>query len=205
MCRYEEALEFYDRALKPSTDRVIVANKARCMEALLNMKKYSCPYSRDDLDYINEALRILPEGEDNYSFLITKGIILDELGEHVKARICYSLASKNYDKVDKAERQLEMLRNTNDTYIIVTSTRYYQNFQPFHDGVIMDLVKEPDNIHDRNAIRVEIEGETVGYVANSERTLIAEVKSATDIKESKSTKAEFAFILLETYVIAKLI
>mgnify|MGYP006967282432 CR=1 FL=1 len=67
------------------------------------------------------------------------------------------------------------------------------------------MVKEPDNPHDPNAIRVEINGETVGYVANSEYTLIREVKSARDIKDTNSRHAEVQFILLNNWVIAKLI
>ena len=203
--RYEEALEFYDRALSISNDRVILANKARCMLSLLEKRRYSGPLTRDDLDFINEALRILPEGENNYDFLQLKGEILEQLGEPVKARICYYLSNKLFDKVDEAEKQLKLLENPNETYIIITGTNFYQNFRPFHEGVILDLVRESDNEFDRDAIRVEIDGETVGYVANSEDTLIKEVKSASDIRDMKSTKAIFVFVLLETYIIARLI
>ena len=72
-------------------------------------------------------------------------------------------------------------------------------------GGVVDLIREPDNIHDRDAIRVEIGGETVGYVANSTRTLIECVKSASDIKNTRSTQAEVQFILFNEWVIAKLI
>ena len=203
--RYEEALEFYDKALSISNDRVISANKAGCMLSLLEKKRYSGPLTREDLDFINEALKILPEGENNYSYLQLKGEILEGLGEPVKAKICYCLSNKLFDKVDEAERQIRLLENPHETYILITGTEFYQNFRPFHEGVILDLVRETDNEFDRDAIRVEIDGETVGYVANSEETLIKEVKSASEIRNAKLTKAEFAFVLLETYIIAKLI
>ncbi len=67
------------------------------------------------------------------------------------------------------------------------------------------MIKERDNPHDRYAIRVEIDGETVGYVANSEYTLIKEVKSAMDLKYVKLSKAEVQFILFDEWIIAKLI
>ena len=78
-------------------------------------------------------------------------------------------------------------------------------FSKYFRSTIVDLIKEPDNPHDKNAIRVEVNGETVGYVANSKYTLIKEVKSATDIKNNLSTQAEVQFILFNEWVIAKLI
>ena len=75
---------------------------------------------------------------------------------------------------------------TSQIYIIITGTQYYQNFAPFSEETIVDLIRESDNPHDRYAIRVEIKGETVGYVANNQYTLIKEVKSARDLKHSQS-------------------
>ena len=206
MCRYEEAIVYFDRALKfVPKDKVILLNKANCTLRMLRIKKVTQSYTRKDLDTINEALKILPDNEDNYSFLHMKGLILESLGERVNAKICYLLASKMYDKVEKIESQLKILKNSKYAFIAITGTRYYHNFTPFKEGVYMDLVKEPDNIHDRDAIRVEIDGETVGYVANSEYTLIEGVKSASDIRNTISKRAKFMFILAEEYVIAKLV
>ena len=67
------------------------------------------------------------------------------------------------------------------------------------------MIREPDNPHDRYAIRVDIKGETVGYVANNQYTLIKEVKSARNLMHSKSTRAKVQFILFNKCVIAKLI
>ena len=73
--------------------------------------------------------------------------------------------------------------------------------------MILDLIKEPENEHDHDAIRVEINGETVGYVANSSSTLIGQVKSATEIKNKfdNKTQAKYLFLFLDYMVIAKLI
>lgn len=114
------------------------------------------------------------------------------------------LAVKNYEVVDEAKRQLKSLRS-DGTYINITGIQFYRNFEPFREGVIVDLVREPDNPHDEDAIRVEVNGETVGYVANSRYTMIKEVKSATEIKDSKSRQAAVQFILFRKWVIARLI
>ena len=205
LCRYDEAIEAYDRALAVSKDNNTLANKSYCMVDSLRMKHVTRRYTDSDLDYINKALKILPDGEDKYSHLHMKGNILDDLGNHLDAQICYLLASEMYDRVDEAERQIEMLESSSSTFINITATKNYQFFRPFNEGVVVDLVRETDNSHDRDAIRVEIDGETVGYVANSEHTLIRQVKSASDIRNTDFTRAKVLFILLGTYVIAELI
>ena len=106
--------------------------------------------------------------------------------------------------MDKAEKQLQKLKPY-ETYINITGIHNYRGFEPFKEGTIVDLIKEPDNPHDRYAIRVEIKGETVGYVANSQYTQIREVKRAIEIKDTTSRYAEVQFILLKEWVIAKLI
>ena len=203
--QYDEALKYYDRALsKDPTNKTFLENKADCMKDKLKRKLFFKRTEPRDLEVINKALKILPEGCDNGPYLSTKAEILDQLGEGVKARICQALAAKRYDEVDKAEKQLKKLKSS-ETYINITGTRYYRNFAPFREGTIVDLIRESDNPHDRYAIRVEINGETVGYVANNQYTLIKEVKSARDLKYSKSTRAEVQFILFNKWVIAKLI
>jgi hypothetical protein len=74
-------------------------------------------------------------------------------------------------------------------------------------GVKVDLVREPTNEYDPDAIRVEVDGNTVGYVANSSYTLIDRAKSATDIKNivKEDQKAEILFVYIDEYTIAKLI
>ena len=203
--RFDEALKYYAKALsKDPTNKTFLENKAYCMKDKLKDRLFYHQTEPKDLDLINEALKILPEGCDNGPYLTTKANILDQLGEPVKSKICLALAAKRYDEVDRAEKKKKKLKSA-ETYINITATQFYQDFEPFHEGTIVDLIREPDNPHDRYAIRVEINGETVGYVANSEYTLIKEVKSARALKHSKSTQAEVQFILFNKWVIAKLI
>ena len=157
-----------------------------------------------ELELINEAIKILPDGYDSGPYLKIKGDILNMLGDPVNAKVCYALAAKDYGEVEEAERQLERLK-AGETYINITGIHFYRGFEPFTNGTVVDLIREPDNPDDRDAIRVDINGTTVGYVANSRYTVIKEVKSATDIKNTKSTNAEVQFILFKEWVIAKLI
>lgn len=203
--QYSEALKYYDKALaRDRFNKTILTNKAECIKEELDGKILHNEIRPRDLDLINKAFEILPEGSDNNPYLFTKAGVLELLGEPVKARICRALSSKNYDEVDRADKMLKKLKSSEE-YINITATQYYKHFEPFRQGTVVDLIREPDNPHDRNAIRVEISGETVGYVANSKYTLIKEVKSATDIKNNLSTQAEVQFILFDEWVIAKLI
>ncbi len=203
--QYEEAIKYYDRALfKDRFNETFLNNKAGCIKKDLENKILHNNIKPHDLDLIDKALKILPKSCDNHGYLFIKAEILNQLGEPVKARIFKARLLKNYDEVNKTEKQLEKLKSPG-TYINITGIRYYQHFEPFKEGTIVDLIKEPNNPHDKDAIRVEIKNETVGYVANSKYTLIEEVKSATDIKDTHSTQAEVQFILFNEWIIAKLI
>ena len=64
-------------------------------------------------------------------------------------------------------------------YFTVTGTCFRYGTEPFEAGTQLRLVKEPDNEHDREAIKVEFPGlGTIGYVANSVKTVLGESYSA---------------------------
>ena len=100
---------------------------------------------------------------------------------------------------------MDYLANTSDTLINIVGSSFY-DFTP-EKGLVVDLARDGENEHDPDAIAVLVDGEKIGYVANSEYTLISEVKSATDIQNmlQDNQKAEILFIYLGEYVIAKLI
>jgi hypothetical protein len=64
-------------------------------------------------------------------------------------------------------------------YFTLTGTKYYHGKEFLEKGMKIYLVKEPDNEHDKEAIRAELPGlGTIGYVANSPYTTIGESMSA---------------------------
>ena len=109
--------------------------------------------------------------------------------------------------MERVEEQEKQLKNTTDTLICIAGTRFYHDHKPLNDGETVDLIRESENEHDPDAIRVEIEGKTAGYVANSSNTLIGEAKSASEIREmiEERAKAKIMFTYIDRYVIAKLI
>ena len=64
-------------------------------------------------------------------------------------------------------------------YITVTGTCHYYGQEFIEAGMTIHLIKEPDNEHDREAIRAEMDGlGKIGYVANSPHTVLGESHSA---------------------------
>lgn len=64
-------------------------------------------------------------------------------------------------------------------YITVTGTNHYFGTDFIKHKMVLTLIKEPDNKHDKEAIRVELQGlGKIGYVANSTYTVLGESISA---------------------------
>lgn len=65
------------------------------------------------------------------------------------------------------------------TFFTLTGTKHYFGNEFLEAGMRLELVKEPDNEHDKEAIYVTLEGlGKIGYVANSPYTVIGESMSA---------------------------
>ena len=65
------------------------------------------------------------------------------------------------------------------TYFTITATNHYHGQEFLKPGMSVRLVKEPDNKHDSEAIKVELEGlGQIGYVANSPYTVLGNSYSA---------------------------
>ena len=64
-------------------------------------------------------------------------------------------------------------------FFTLTGTKHYFGIDFLKAGMKLQLEKEPDNVYDREAILVKMEGlGEVGYVANSPYTVIGESMSA---------------------------
>lgn len=92
-------------------------------------------------------------------------------------------------------------------FVTITGINHYYGVKPFEIGRVVRLVKEPENGHDDDAIRVELPFiETVGYVANSTSTVYRGTYSAGRIydKIEDATFAEVAFITHSSVIAAVL-
>jgi len=64
-------------------------------------------------------------------------------------------------------------------FVTITGMNHYLGMNPYKVNRLVKLVKEPDNPHDPEAIRVELPFiDTIGYVANSVGTVFAGTCSA---------------------------
>ena len=75
-------------------------------------------------------------------------------------------------------------------YFTIAGTKYFQGTDFMKPGVKVQLVKEPDNKYDKEAILVRMEGlGDIGYVANSCHTVIGESFSAGRLYDRIGRKA----------------
>lgn len=75
-------------------------------------------------------------------------------------------------------------------YFTLTGTRHYFGNDFLDKKMNVNLVKEPENEYDREAIRVEFPGlGKIGYVANSPFTVLGESMSAGRMYERCKKKA----------------
>ena len=83
-------------------------------------------------------------------------------------------------------------------YFTITGTKYYHGQDFIKPGMKVNLVKEPDNEYDKEAIRVEIPGlNQIGHVANSPYTVIGDSLSAGRLYDriGKTGKATVIHVL----------
>ena len=202
---YEKSIDSINHALNIDESDEIKTSKANTLYKWAKVSYFPELEYEKALEFIENALEILPESEDPSEFYFLKGEILEALREPVEARKSYLIAYKEFNKLEEFENQVEYLNTTEDTLINISGS-YFYNFAP-SDSMIVDLVKEDDNEHDPDAIAVYYENEKIGYVANSDYTLIDEVKSASKIKNSlnDNAQAKILFVYLDQYIIAKVL
>ncbi len=67
----------------------------------------------------------------------------------------------------------------NDIFITITGYKFYSGIKPFKVGAKLKIIKEPDNIHDPEAIAVyDPVLDKVGFVSNSVHTTVKGTMSA---------------------------
>lgn len=76
------------------------------------------------------------------------------------------------------------------TYFTLTGTKHYHGADFLKKGMKVQLIKEPDNPYDSEAIRVELLPlGKIGYVANSAYTVLGESMSAGRLYDRMKHKA----------------
>ena len=91
----------------------------------------------------------------------------------------------------KNMKKIKKMKKVKDMYITIAGTSHYFGTEFMKKGMKVKLVKEPDNKHDREAIKVKMAGlDKVGYVANSPYTVLGECMSAGRLYDRIGDEAE---------------
>ena len=202
--KYRQSLEAFDKSLEMEFSEDVLLNKINMLYAWAN----SLNDKNKALEIITEAIEstaYISQDLDMEKFWYLKGSILDCLGDKLESKKCYMIAENLQDEIAELDEHSEYIRTTSDTLICITGTQFYQSFDLIREGLEVDLIPEDDNEHDSDAIRVEANGMTIGYVANSPHTMIEGVKSASEIRKSAPKKAVVMFLYLYEYIIAKIV
>ncbi len=205
LSEFKESIECFNKALDMNRSDDILLNKSNAYYSWAKITFFPEGDYDNALILIDKALMSLPDSEDSSEYYFLKAEILEALEELVESHKCYLKAYGEFDKLKEFEAQSEYLNNTTDLLVNIVGSDFY-NYLP-KSGDILILAKDEDNEHDPDAIAAVLDNKTVGYVANNPYTLIDEVKSASDIKNSiaDNQKAEILFVYLGEYVIAKLV
>ncbi len=91
-------------------------------------------------------------------------------------------------------------------WFTITGTGHYLGREFLEKGMKVRLEKEPDNKHDREAIKVTMKGlGHIGYVANSPYTVIGESWSAGRLYDKIGDKAKGrVFMVMDKGVLCRL-
>ena len=208
--QYQDALNVINRALEYSKHWKVLNVKAIILEDMGRydeaLRYYDLALGNTD-DKLNQALKLTGDEDDRSAFFRTKARILALMGKKRETYICNMLANRQYDKVDEFESQSKIIDCARNPLVCIAGRNHYGYSAPTKEGTMVDLIKEPDNEHDGDAIRVEFNAKTVGYVANSTYTMIDGAKSASEIwgMFGERTRARILFVFMQDYLIAELI
>lgn len=205
LSRFDESIECYNRALTLNQCDEVRINKANTLYKYAKVTFFPDGEYEKALNLTSQALQTMPEGEDVSEFYFLRAEIFEALGQLGEAQKSYLIAHGEFDKLDQLEKQMEYLKSTDDILINITGG-YFYDFTP-SEGLTVDLIKEEDNEHDSDAIAVCLDGEKIGYVANSDYTLMDGANSASQLKNKidGDVKAEILFVYLQEYVVARLL
>lgn len=191
MKNYAESERCYDRSLELSKSNVVYDNKARMLydwaNELLEESK-NLPNGLDNLkeakDIITRAIKALP-GENSEENIETYISLRDSINFYI-------------DYENKFQEDLETLKSHDKGELFtITGMNFYKNGVILTQGKPLELVREPDNEFDKDAIAVYADGKKIGFVANKNYTKCELTSSASQLKDEIEdvAKAEYLFHL----------
>ena len=117
-----------------------------------------------------------------------------------KRKITKNKKDKKSDSKAEINKLLENYKN--DVLVTIVA---FNNKNLFKKESIFNIVKEPDNSYDMEAIAVKYDNETIAYVANSVSTVVKGTMSAGRIYDKFNNDGKVEIIFVDNQIIAKLI
>lgn len=185
--RYEQSKRFYDTSLDIQWSDVVVENRARMLKSW--------------------ALELADEGK------FQKAIDLLEEAIECLSKIQTTENKRQYESliisiIDRREfkEQYGVLKGIGrENLITITGISYYMG-NIFEKKMRLELEREPGNEFDSDAIAVYLNGEMVGYVANSDDTASDMSLKASEIHDPlKDAYAEYVLHYQNRYHIARIL
>lgn len=173
MGKYGKSLKCYDKAIEMEWETVFIENRAR-------MIKRCCLSLYEKGKGLKKAERFIDEAIEQLSSIQTEEDISEymQLRDDIKSEREYS-------------RQLDRLKEIGSENLITITGTSYCGYPNFNEGMILKLVKEPENEFDGDAIAIYSGEDKVGYVANSPNTVCTMTTSASDLDIHDVAHAEY--------------
>lgn len=184
---YEKSKKFYDISLEFERNDIVAENKASMLKdwafELSSEGKF-----RKAIDLLEEAIEVLPKSNSNENKRYYESLIINMM-----------------DRME-FKKQYDMLKGIGkENLITITGTQFYDG-PNLEEGMMLQLVREPDNEFDPDAIAVFADGEKVGYVANRDATCLDISSKASEIQDiPDNAYAEYLINYMSQYHIARII
>lgn len=185
MGKFEDSKRFYDISLEMERDDTVIENKAWMLKRWCNLLRMNV-----DLD---KALKLICEAIDELSTIPGR-----DLSEYEEIKGCV-------ERQIKCKRQMDFLKSIGRKNLITIAGTQFYGVSEFERGVMLRLLREPDNAYDSDAVAVYLGGEKVGYVANSQNTACELTSKASDLDIPDAAFAEYLLNYYECYHIARII
>ncbi len=183
---YDEALKCYDSAIKIEYHPVYAENKSRMLhdwsiELCRRLK------SEKSLELICNAIDILTNMETD-----------EDINHYIKVK------EKITERV-VFKKEYSLLRHIGKENLITIAGTGFYSHREFRKHTEFVLKNEPENRFDPNAIAVYMDGEKIGYVANSPDTVCDLTVSADYIYVLNFKKARYIMHFKDKFHIAEII
>ena len=171
------------------------------------------PEIETNTEHVDVIQRIRYElNEKSKTSTQTKGIIQIHDNEMKDLNLNKTILKENNKKITKNKKdkksdsksEINKLLENYKNEILVTITAF-NNKNLFKKESIFNIVKEPDNSYDIEAIAVKYDNETIAYIANSVGTVVKGTMSAGRIYDKFNNDGKVEIIFVDAKIIAKLI